>query len=37
LGYSGESHAAAKATFEKYGDPAAMVAARETGMIGASS
>jgi limonene 1,2-monooxygenase len=37
VGYSGESHAAAKATFEKYGDPAAMVAARETGMIGASS
>jgi limonene 1,2-monooxygenase len=35
VGYAGESHAAAKATFEKYGDPAAMVSARKTGMIGA--
>jgi limonene 1,2-monooxygenase len=35
--YSGESHAAAKATFEKFGSLEAMDSARKTGMIGSKS
>jgi len=35
--YSGASHAAAKATFEKYGSAEAIESARKTGMIGAKA
>jgi limonene 1,2-monooxygenase len=37
LDYSGESHAAAKATFEKFGSLETMESARKTGMIGSKS
>jgi limonene 1,2-monooxygenase len=35
--YAGKSHAAAKATFEKYGGTAQIEGAAKTGMIGASN